>query len=327
MKSRLLVFSTLFLLASGASYAQQDKLVTHFIFDKMSINPGATGIDDGFCGTTIYRNQWDRVNGAPNSAILNVQGALDRWAPVGVGISFYHDAIGFSRQNSVTLNGSYKLSTSWGTLGIGVGLGILNVGMNPDWVAPVTNNDPSLPTGFADTKFDMNAGLYWKGAGDYYVGASATHLTVPVLGDSSGLNPAGFPATVTYNSARHYYLMGGKKFVDLFNPGWHLDVNVLLRTDMVKLSSDINARFMYEDLAYGGLTFRTSDAIALMAGARPFKLVNPGTPMDNLLIGYSYDITINKLAGVSRGSHEMMVKYCYYLPPVPIQKSKHPRWL
>lgn len=330
MKRRLLVFSTLFLLASGASNAQQDKLVTHFIFDKMSINPGATGMDDGFCGTTIYRNQWDRVNGAPNSAILNLQGALDRWAPVGVGISFYHDAIGFSRQNTVSLNGSYKLSTSYGTLGIGVGLGIINVGMNPDWVAPVTNNDPSLPTGFADTKFDLNAGLYWKGAGDYYAGVSATHLTVPVLGDSSGNNPAGFPATVTYNSARHYYAMGGKTFKDLFGDGMHLDANVLLRTDMVKLSSDINVRFMYEDLAYGGLTFRTSDAIALMLGARPFKLINNGsgsTPMDNLLIGYSYDITINQLAGISRGSHEMMVKYCYYLPPVPIQISRHPRWL
>lgn len=315
------------MLASGASYAQQDKLVTHFIFDKMSFNPGATGIDDGFCGTTIYRNQWDKVNGAPNSAILNVQGALDRWAPVGVGISFYHDAIGFSRQNTVHLNGSYKLSTSWGTLGIGVGLGIMNVGMSPDWVAPVTSVDPSLPTGFADTKFDVNAGLYWKGTSDYYAGISSTHLTTPVLENDPGNNQAGSQATVTYNTARHYYAMGGKKFVDLFNPGWHLDANVLIRTDLVKVSSDINARFLYEDLAYGGLTFRTSDAIAIMAGVRPFKLMSTGSPMDNLLIGYSYDITINQLSNISRGSHEMMVRYCYYLPPVPIQKSKHPRWL
>jgi hypothetical protein len=99
---------------------------------------------------------------------------------------------------------------------------------------------------------------------------------------------------------------------------------------MVKLSADLNARFMYEDLAYGGLTYRTTDAIAVMLGARPFKLINRGsgsTPMDNLLIGYSYDITTNELSSISRGSHEMLVKYCYYLPPVPIQKSKHPRWL
>lgn len=327
MKRRLLVFSSLFILATGATYAQQDKLVTHFIFDKMSFNPGATGINDGFCGTTIYRNQWDKVNGAPNSAILNVEGALDRWAPVGVGISFYHDAIGFTRQNSVSLNGSYKLSTAYGTLGVGVGLGILNVGMSPVWVAPVTQNDPSLPVGFSDTKFDLSAGLYWKGTSDYYAGISSTHLTTPILGDSSGNNPAGNPATVIYNSARHMYAMGGKTFKDLFGSYGHLDANVLLRTDMVKLSADINVRYMWFDKAYGGLTYRTTDAIAIMIGARPFKIANPGTAMDNLLVGYSYDITTNELSSISRGSHEMMVKYCYYLPPVPIQKSKHPRWL
>lgn len=330
MKRRLLVFSTLFILAAGASYAQQDKLITHFIYDKMSFNPGATGINDGFCGTSIYRNQWDKVNGAPNSAVLNVEGALDRWAPVGVGISFYHDAIGFTRQNNVLLNGSYKLATTYGTLGIGVGLGIMNLGMSPNWVAPVTSNDPSLPVGFADTKFDINAGLYWKGTSDYYAGISSTHLTEPVLGDSSQDNAVGNPAKLIFNSARHYYAMGGKTFIDLFGSYGHLDANVLLRTDMVKMSADINVRYMWFDKAYGGLTYRTSDAIALMIGARPFMIINEGSgssPMDNLLIGYSYDITINKLASISRGSHEMLIKYCYYLPPVPIQKSKHPRWL
>ena len=54
-------------------FAQQDKLITNFMFDKMSINPGKTGVDmyNSICATSIYRNQWDKVNGAPNSAVLN----------------------------------------------------------------------------------------------------------------------------------------------------------------------------------------------------------------------------------------------------------------
>ena len=65
------------------SYAQQDKLVTHFMFDKMSINPGKTGIDmyNGICATSIYRNQWDKVNGAPNSTVLNIESNLSRFFP------------------------------------------------------------------------------------------------------------------------------------------------------------------------------------------------------------------------------------------------------
>jgi hypothetical protein len=104
LNNRLLTaaFSVLFF----ASYAQQDKLVTHFMFDKMSINPGKTGIDmyNGICATSIYRNQWDKVNGAPNSTILNIESNLSRFLPGGIGVNFYNDAIGFARQNTVLLN-------------------------------------------------------------------------------------------------------------------------------------------------------------------------------------------------------------------------------
>ena len=86
--------------------AQQDKLITHFIYDKMSINPGKTGVDmyNSICATSLYRNQWDKVNGAPNSAILNVEANLSKFFPGGVGLAFYHDAIGFARQNNLLLN-------------------------------------------------------------------------------------------------------------------------------------------------------------------------------------------------------------------------------
>jgi hypothetical protein len=91
-----------------------------------------------------------------------------------------------------------------------------------------------------------------------------------------------------------------------------------MRTDLVKFSADINARYIWNNIAYGGLTYRISDAIGIMVGWNPIK---------NLTVGYSYDVTINKLSNVSKGSHEILLKYCYKLPPIPIATSKHPRWL
>jgi type IX secretion system PorP/SprF family membrane protein len=306
------ILASAILLALGAnSYAQQDKLITHFIYDKMSLNPGSTGLDDGICGTMIYRNQWDKVNGAPNSAVFNVEANMNRYFPGGVGISFFHDAIGFSRQNNLLLNYSYPLEIQGaGTLGIGVGVGIVNFGMNPDWVPPTTNPDNSLPTGFAATNLDLNFGLYFKGLNDYYVGLSSTHLNESLLKQTVGV------IDQQYQTARHYYLMGGKKFRDIGNGD--VDVQMLMRTDLVKFSADINARYIWNNIAYGGLTFRTSDAVAVMLGY---------VPITNFTVGYSYDITINKLSSVSRGSHEVLMKYCYHIPPPPITKSKHPRWL
>lgn len=299
--------------------AQQDKLITHFIYDKMTINPGKTGIDlyNGICGTTIYRNQWDKVNGAPNSAVLNIEANLTKFFPGGVGIAFYHDAIGFARQNNVLLNYSYPIQIGRaGVLGVGVGLGIINYGMDPDWIPPTTGPDPSLPIAFGATSFDANFGLYFNGK-DFYAGLSSTHLSASLLKQV-------VPGSISsYQSARHYYVMGGKQFKKIGGGKGIIDAQILLRTDLVKFSGDLNARYIQplrdKKQVYGGFTVRSSDAFALMAGY---------TPIPKLTVGYSYDMTLlNKLSTISRGSHELVVKYCYYLPPPPKQNARHPRWL
>lgn len=316
MKLRISLLALTIASCTGIATAQQDKLLTHFMYDRMSVNPGETGLDEGICATTIYRNQWDKVNGAPNSAVLNVAANMNRFFPGGVGLSFYHDAIGFSRQNNLLLNYSYPISLgNVGTLGAGIGVGLISYAMNPNWIPPQTMNDPSLPgTDFSAMSLDMNFGLFLKG-NNYYAGLSSTHLSESeLLGSSSGLG------TVGYNTARHYYLMGGYKLPNVGNGA--LDFNLMARTDLVKYSLDINTRYFLKkdgnELGYAGLTYRTSDALGIMLGYNAFK---------SFTVGYSYDLTLNKLSSISRGSHEMFVKYCYYLPIPPKTYSTHPRWL
>jgi type IX secretion system PorP/SprF family membrane protein len=311
MNKKLLLLSTVICVFSSKVNAQQDKLITHFIYDKMSINPGETGMDEGICATAIYRNQWDRVNGAPNSAVFNVAANMKRWFPGGVGLNFYHDAIGFNRQNNLLLNYSFPVTIgNVGTLGIGVGVGMINFGQNPNWVPPTATPDPSLPVGFSATNLDLNGGLYFKGNQDWYAGISSTHLNQALMRQQVG------GISQQYQTSRHYYLMGGKTFKGIGENG-AIDAQALFRTDLTKFSGDINVRYLWRNLLYGGLTYRTIDAVGLMVG---------GT-WNSFTLGYSYDLTTNKLAGISRGSHEIVMKYCYQFPPIPIQKSKHPRWL
>lgn len=319
MRQKFLVVSIYVLAVVGVTTAQQDKLITHFMYDKMSLNPGETGMDGGrrsICAVAMYRNQWDKVSGAPNSSLLNVETNLGHIHPLlsGIGINFYHDEIGFTRQNNLALNYSYHLNMfNAGDLGIGIGVGMVNVGLNPEWVPPSTYNDASLPSSFSNTKFDMNFGLYFKGAQDYYVGISSTHLTQSRLSTKEEI------LNITeYNTARHYYIMGGKSFKSIGGSNGDLEANVMMRTDLVKFSADINARYIWNQKAYGGLSYRVSDAVSVLLGYMPIR---------NMTVGYSYDITVNKLSSISRGTHEIMLKYCYYLPPIPLQTTKHPRWL
>jgi type IX secretion system PorP/SprF family membrane protein len=316
MSLRINILSLLICFASGVLFGQQDKLLTHFMYDRMSINPGETGLDDGICATSIYRNQWDKVNGAPNSAVLNVAANMNRFFPGGLGLSFYHDAIGFSRQNNLLLNYSYPINLgNIGVLGAGIGVGMMSYSMNPAWIPPQTMNDPSLPgSDFSAINLDLNFGLYLKGR-NYYAGLSSTHLSESeMLGSATGIGVAG------YSTARHYYLMGGYKLPNIASGA--LDFNMMMRTDMVKFSVDLNSRYFFKkdskEFGYVGLTYRTSDAIGIMLGYNAFK---------NFTCGYSYDITVNKLSSISRGSHEFFVRYCFYLKNPPKTYSTHPRWL
>ena len=67
--------------------------------------------------------------------------------------------------------------------GVGLGIGITNLGMNPEWLPPETDIDPSLPVAFSETKLDANFGVYFKGNG-FYAGLSTTHIPAPDFNDS-----------------------------------------------------------------------------------------------------------------------------------------------
>lgn len=329
MKKRLLLFAVL-TSATFATQAQQDKALTHFVFDRTTVNPAATALTrNAICGTFIYRNQWDKINGAPNSGTFNVEADLDQYVPsLFGGIAFYQDLIGYNRQNVAILNIGYSLKNLLPVdLRVGVGLGMNNFSQNPAWLPPVTLVDPSLPAAFSSTKFDANFGIFLRhtlpsNGHEFNIGLSSTHLSAPT---QDGISSTGSLIPVGYDVARHYYFMGGYKVTNI-RAGDDLDFNVMLKTDVVKTSIDFNARYIYDSKYYGGLTFRSSDAVGVMVGVMPGPAF--GIPaLNNMTVGYSYDFTINKLSNISQGSHELLLKYCYPLPGIPLTITKHPRWL
>lgn len=336
MKKQLLLIA-LFAGTVGSSFAQQDKVLTHFMYDRTTVNPAATALTrHSICGTFIYRNQWDKINGAPNSGSFNVEADLNQQLPhFFAGISFFQDMIGFNRQNFATLNLGYSFEAILPfDLRIGAGLGIMNHSVTPNWLPPETLIDENLTQPFSRTGFDANFGLYARHtlengtrAGDKWnFGVSMTHL--PAANLESGIqNSAGIP--LGFQSARHIYVMGGYTMTGI-TPTGDLDVQFMTQSDLIEWSTQISARYIHKNMVYGGLNFRSEDMIGLMAGVKPFALAdNSGFPpaLNRMLIGYSYDFSINQLSNISQGSHEIFVRYCHPLPGVPMTISKHPRWL
>lgn len=337
-----LVLILLSFLAVNMSVAQSDKQLTNYMFDNMSFNPATTGFK-GYCATAIYRGQWDKVENAPNTMLVNVQGALPN-INSGIGISFMNDVIGLGVEREITLNYSFHLEVpNKGHLSAGLGLGIENIGFDPKWNGPTTGwgnsaLDVTLPTGASGTALDVNFGLHWTGKGNkYYAGLSATHLTQPTL------------KNVNFTKARHYYLMGGYNITNADNfafflpKGMKVTPSVLFKTDAVAGILDFNILMNQwmgsgDQGFYAGLTYRHTDAFAILLGFQ-MKLyttssvsvagnLDSGTlgrigresAADVLKIGYSYDVMTGPLSEYGFGSHELVVNYCVFPPAAAIHR-------
>lgn len=315
------------LILFGGSFSllgQQDIQLTHYMYDKMSFNPASTGMDDGYCGTMIYRNQWDKVAGAPNSVLVNGQARLKNYKS-GVGFSFVHDAIGFMRNNYFKLNYSFQhYINGVGYASAGIGLGMQNLSVTPNWITPQVDPaaDAALsPTlsGVAQTNFDMNFGLYFKGDLGYYAGLSAGHLTSP------NFNNLG------YQAAMHYYVFGGidldNQLVAVFPAQLKVMPSILLKSAAATTQLDLTARAMWNDQFYGGIGYRLQDAVSILVGFQT-KVASSKLADQYVKIGYSYDVTTSALNQYSVGTHEIMLNYCY-VPKMnlPRERAVNPRFL
>ena len=272
----------------------------------MSYNPANTGFN-GYCATLIYRNQWDRIERAPNTTLLNVQGNFPQ-QNLGLGISLTNDAIGFQRKNTVTVNGAYHFPTTVGVLSGGIGIGLINVGFSPNWIPPQTPQDPNLPLPISGSGFDVNLGLHWYGKKfPYYVGISTTHLVPPTL------------QKINYTVARHYYALAGYNFN--LNSNRRIDVkpSILIKSDAATMIFDLYTtadiwvnRYSY---LWGGFSYRLKDAVAINIGYAFSPVQNVKVNM--MKIGYSFDIMTNPLNPYGKGTHELLLSFCMF-PPKPV---------
>jgi len=278
--------------------AQQDPLSSHYMFSVPVFNPAAAGAGGMICATAVNRQQWLGLEGAPSTTTFNVNSPLRIFGTQsGIGIKIRSDKVGFDNDTGIDLSYAYFINLGTGRLGIGLSAGVLNKTLSPSWVIPSgdvyvpPSGDPLIPESKESyVAFDAAAGIFYN-ADRYYAGLSVTHINQPVMKFSKG-NP--------YLS-RHYYLTGGYNLV-LANPAYELQPSVLLFSDGRIFQFTINSLVTYNKKAWGGVSYRSGDAITGMAG---IELYN------GIKLGYAYDFSMTDIRKNTSGSHEFMVKYCF----------------
>lgn len=307
----------LVLLALGySSKAQQDYQFTHYMYDKLSFNPGYAGLNNSICGTVLFREQWSAFEGNPTTALINVHAPV-KMLRGGIGFTYVSDQLGYEKNNLARLSYSYHLGLGVGSLGIGVSAGIFHKRIDATWITPdgtPAYDDAAIETGteadlsnISDLVPDFNLGVFYQ-QNQMYMGLSATHL---VKTDLTILN---------IQNVQHFWVTAGYDY-DM-HPDFKLRPSVLAKSDGASTQLDININVLYKSMIWGGVSYRVSDAIAPMIGYQ----TNVGDGV--LRIGYAYDVTTSQLKSYSNGSHDIMLNYCFDLDkPKPLQKSKNPRFL
>ncbi len=330
---RILTIATV-VLATWSASAQQDPQFTQWFNDKQSFNPGAVGIREGHCISGFFRNQWSGftaqspipgqpdIVASPNTVMLNYAGRIQTpGLQGGMGLTFYNDQIGQETNNMIRGMFAYHLNAGPGTLSIGLGVGFFNKQLGNAWLPPegVTSipDDNAINSSVAsDGAFDMSFGLYYFKEREYYFGISTTHITQSELADLS------------IQTARHYYLMGGYNFG--LNDDLVLRTNLLAKSDFNKSAIDINANVLWNDMIYGGVSFRPGDAIAPVLGLEYCTSKEDKTSKSLICyrLGYSYDVTTSEIRNFSSGSHEIFAGVCFSYQSIPlIRRHANPRFL
>jgi type IX secretion system PorP/SprF family membrane protein len=313
MKKLILVFYATVLWTSA--FSQQERQVSHYMYDQISVNPGSAGSSNMISTHVIFRQQWPGMDGAPQNFIVNLS------APIklgnthhGLGLAAWSDEIGFNRDSEMTLSYAYQFSVGGGRLGLGISGLVVNREVNPDEWSPTVPNDEFIPMDNQnELALDMGFGLFYS-TDELYVGISSTRLLENEF-EFSGTSGTGIASD---KLSRHYYLTAGY-VIQMGNPSLEFLPSFFVQTDTKLTKVDVNGTLMYNKKFWGGVSYRFGSAIVGMVG---LNILN------GVKIGYSYDFDTSKLGSVSKGGHEILVGYDFRLgiDKIP-QKYKSIRYL
>lgn len=326
MKAKTLYIIILLFGPCAGCYAQQQPYYTQYVLNPFVSNPALAGIETYWDVKLSYRDQWQGIEGAPQTTYFTVNGPLkkilyskpttgtvpppnpdprkkvratyaQKYKSItphgGVGFVCYNDRTG--PINRYIIQGSYAYHigvTPKTSISVGVGGGVQGVSLNTNELDFGTSNpsDPSLiATGNVnDIRPDLSAGI-WVYSAFYFIGGSAQNL-IPVK--------TMYGETTSEQVIKpHFILSAGYKL--LINE----EISFLPST-MIKFVShapinfDINAKVQYRDLLWTGLSYRHARTLAAMIG------INVNSTMN---VGYAYDFMASDLKYVNRGTHEIVI--------------------
>lgn len=292
MKKALLI---VFLLIGYSGYTQQDYQYSQYMSNLSYINPAYVGSNDFATVSGLFRKQWVKFDGAPNTGVITYETPFTKMN-MGIGGIVSYDKIGVSKQLNVSVNYAYHLDFGNSKLSLGLNAGILHYSANLSSLTIWDEQDIAFANDFSGKVIpQFGFGTYYYSE-KYFVG-----ISIPRLTNINTENPININLNNSPSLNRHYYLIGGYNF-DLSDDIILKSSTLIKYVKAAPLEAEITALAEYKELYSIGVSFRTGDCISPIL---QYKI------KDFAKIGYSYDVTISKMRGYSNGSHEILLSYIF----------------
>lgn len=303
---RKIVWIVGLILSSTFVYGQQDAMVSQYVFNGLLLNPGYAGSHSYYNSTFIHRNQWVKLDGAPQTNMLAVEGPL-RKETMGVGLFFSHDEIGVTKQTDIYAYYAYHLKLSENSkLSFGVRAGTSRYTARLSELTVWDNDNVFAYDQSGRYIPKLGFGLY------YYTPVTFAGFSAPTIASFEGKDSNN--KELASQLRRHYYLNAGHVF-SITNSSVKLKPSFLLKYHpAAPMEADINCHALFNNVLWLGLGYRTGDAIV---GMIEFQMGN------QVRIGYAYDYTTSMLSSYSAGTHEVLLAYDFYKEKI---KTKTPRF-
>ncbi len=282
------------LIANGLVWAQQTPIFTQYMFNPFVINPAIAGTNNYYQIWLNSRFQWAGITDPPITNCLSIYGPnASKTKDMGWGGYIINDVTGPTSRTGFYGSYAYNLALNNSIrLSMGLSMGVQQYKIDGSKIALNEKYDPSLQsTVYAQFVPDASAGVYLYST-NFQVGFSAVQLInnkLKIYDTSSGLNKL----------KSHFYLTGGYKYY--INRDWAIEPTAVIRgVTPVPIQLDFTCKVIYQNMVWGALAFRTSDAVSILLGYTYQKKIS---------IGYSYDLGISAIRKYQSGSHEIMINY------------------
>lgn len=267
------------------------------------LNTAYTGYDSNLNAVVAHRSQYVGL-GTKSIASQFASFSMPVFSPkFGLGFRMINDFIGFQRYSDIEINSAYHILNKKHKLSVGIGLGIVQLGIDgSSLTAPdgnylpgvVIHNDDYIPnvksSGLAPT---FSAGIIY-GYKKFIVGAAIQNINSPQFKITNTNNGTIIFINRTININASYVInLKSVKIVP----------SVFMKTDLNKLQAQVDLQTYWKKIVAGvgfrGYNGLNNDAIIGMLGVRI---------KDKVQISYSYDYNLSYLNNSNSGSHEISMK-------------------